>query len=88
MEKTHIDPSTPISELTVEQYLHLFGSISKPKRYEYGLNGIAKIFGCSKDTAQRIKKSGVIDDAIYQNKNIIVIDVEAALELFRENPRK
>ena len=86
MNKTFIDPKKTIAELTVEEYLSLIGT--RPKKYEYGLHGIAKIFGCSKDTAQRIKNSGVIDEAIYQNKNIIVIDVEEALKLFRENPRQ
>lgn len=34
------------------------------KKYVQGINGIANIFGCSKSTAQRIKNSGVINDAI------------------------
>lgn len=72
-----------ISELTVEEYFTLFGIF--PKRYEYGIKGIAKIFGCSKDKAWKIKNSGSIDKAIYQNGNIIVIDVQEALELFRQN---
>ena len=34
------------------------------KHYEYGIEGLAKVFGCSIPTANRIKKSGVIDAAI------------------------
>ena len=34
------------------------------RRIYYGIEGIAQIFGCSVPTANRIKKSGVIDDAI------------------------
>lgn len=72
-----------IAELTVEEYFTLFGI--SPKKYEYGIKGIAKIFGCSKDKAMKIKKSGSIDKALYQNGNIIVIDVDLALELFRQD---
>lgn len=75
-----------ISDLTVEQFLSLQNRMVK--RYEYGIPGIAKIFGCSRDKAQKIKKSGDIDGAIYQNKNIIVIDVDLALQLFAENGKK
>lgn len=37
---------------------------SKPKNLVYGIQGIADTFGCSIPTANRIKRSGVIDDAI------------------------
>lgn len=36
------------------------------KKYVYGIAGIAKLFGCSIPTANRIKKSGKIDQAITQ----------------------
>ena len=52
------------------------------RKVEYGLDGIMRICGCSKSTAQRIKNSGVIDEAISQpTARKIVIDVEKALEL-------
>ena len=51
------------------------------RRYEYGMRGIAKVFGCSVPTAQRLKKSGVIDGAIVQTGRKIVVDVERAIEL-------
>ena len=51
------------------------------KHYEYGIAGIAKIFGCSIPTANRIKKSGKIDKAITQIGRKIIVDVELALEL-------
>lgn len=54
-----------------------------PKRYVYGIAGIAKLFGCSEPTAQRIKSSGEIDDAISQINGIIVVDAEYALDLLR-----
>ncbi|MBL7880003.1 DUF3853 family protein [Chryseobacterium sp.] len=82
-----ITKDTLIAHLTVEEFLSLQ---NRPiaKKYEYGIKGIAKIFGCSRDKAQKIKNSGDIDEAIYQNKNTIVIDVDRALVLFAENGKK
>jgi len=54
------------------------------KHYEYGIAGIAKIFGCSIPTANRIKKSGVIDSAITQMGRKIVVDTELALSLAKD----
>ena len=54
------------------------------KHYEHGIAGIAKIFGCSIPTANRIKKSGVIDPAITQVARKIVVDVELALKLAKK----
>ena len=54
-----------------------------PKRYVYGIAGIANLFGCSVATANRIKASGEIDDAISQIGGIIVVDADYALDLLR-----
>lgn len=54
-----------------------------PKKYVYGLAGLMKLFGCSISTAERIKQSGVIDKAISQTGDIIVVDAELALDLLR-----
>ena len=51
------------------------------KKLAYGIKGIAETFGCSIPTANRIKKSGLIDRAISQVGRKIVIDVDLALEL-------
>lgn len=53
----------------------------KEKRYVYGIAGIAALFGCSIPTASRIKRSGVIDEAITQVGRKIVVDAEKALTL-------
>ena len=45
---------------------------------------VAETFGCSIPTANRIKKSGIIDKAISQLGRKIVIDVDMALELATE----
>ena len=63
--KTHDTPSQSNSE----------------KKYVYGIDGIAEIFGCSRPTASRIKKSGRINAAIRQIGRKIVVDVELALSL-------
>ena len=54
-----------------------------PTHYVYGITGIANLFGCSKATANRIKSSGEIDDAISQVGGVIVVDAEYALDLLR-----
>ena len=58
-------------------------SLSQRRIYS-GIEGIAQIFGCSVPTANRIKKSGVIDDAITQIDRQIVIDGNLALELAKK----
>lgn len=58
------------------------------KRYEYGIRGIARIFGCSIPTANRIKKSGRIDAAITQIGRKIIVDAELALKLTQDKTKK
>ncbi len=53
------------------------------KHYVYGLQGLCDLLGCSTATASRIKKSGVIDEAISQTGNTIVIDADLALDLLK-----
>ena len=43
--------------------------------------GIARLFGCSIPTANRIKQSGKIDKAITQIGRKIIVDADLALEL-------
>ena len=58
---------------------------SSDRKLAYGIKGIAETFGCSIPTANRIKKSGVIDKAISQVGRKIVLDVDFALELAADN---
>ena len=78
----NINPQTPICNLTVEEFLEIFQKLSSENKYEYGLKGLAKIFGCSVSKASEIKSSGILDGAIIQNGNIIIVDKEKALQLF------
>ena len=60
-------------------------SQSSNKKYVQGIKGIACLFGCSKSTAQRIKKSGIIDDAITQVGRKILVDADLALHLVKDS---
>ena len=78
----NIDPKTPIWQLTVEEFLEVAKNLNAEKKYEYGLKGIAKILGCSLSKANEIKSSGILDRAIVQNGNIIIVEIDKALKLF------
>lgn len=77
----NIDLKKPLFQLTVEEFLSLQQSNRSEKKYEYGLKGLAKILGCSRSKASELKSSGILDDAIIQNGNLIIIDIEKALQL-------
>ena len=62
--------------------------VSDGNKYAYGISGICEIFGCSKPTAQRMKKSGVLNDAIVQSGRTIVIDRLKALALVKADSEK
>ena len=51
------------------------------KKYEYGLIGLAKVLGCSRSKAAKLKSTGILDNAIIQNGHHIIIDKEKAMEL-------
>ena len=72
-------------ELTIDEFKELQFEITKEKSYEYGIKGLAKILGCSRSKAYNIKASGIIDEAIFQNGKMVVIDVEKTLRLLSEN---
>ena len=84
----------PVWQMTGEELLFLarHGNMStngetakasskEEKRYVYGLAGIARIFGCSLPTTNRIKQSGKINRAITQVGRKIIVDADLALEL-------
>ena len=86
----------PLWQMTGEEFMFLYKTASQndeatikdnpsqtpsEKKYVYGIDGIAEIFGCSRPTASRIKKSGRINAAIRQIGRKIVVDVELALSL-------
>ena len=87
-----MDYDKRIIDLTVADLIEVIDSRIKqlitenrPKRLVYGIAGIAEIFNCSTATAQRIKSSGRIDEAITQVGRIIQIDADKAIELFKNS---
>ncbi len=54
----------------------------KPHTYVYGLDGICKLFGVCRTTAQTYKDT-FLKDAIQQHGRKIVVDVELARDLFK-----
>lgn len=85
----------PLWQYTGEQLLELLNSraekpqnIEKPesgnkRTYVYGIKGLCDLLKCSKATASRVKKKGVLKDAITQIGRKIIIDVELAMEYIR-----
>ena len=55
-------------------------------KYVYGLKGLADLFGCCKQTAFNIKKSGRIAPAIKQVGRLLIIDADLALKLACRRP--
>ena len=92
----------PIWQMTGEEFLNLtkIGSEEKSEKVQseatvktnpklvYGIRGIANLFDCSIATANRIKKSGVIDGAIFQRNRTIVVNADEALKLFNDSEKK
>ena len=69
------------SNISTSRELTKASSPKEEKRYVYGLAGIARLFGCSLPTANRIKQSGKINHAITQVGRKIIVDADLALEL-------
>lgn len=55
------------------------------KNFVYGLKGLAKLLGCSKTTAARVKASGKYDAAITQIGALLIIDADEVLRIARES---
>jgi hypothetical protein len=72
-----INLKTPMWKLTVGEFLEISKDFIFQQKYEYGLKGLAKILGCSISKASEIKSSGILDEAIIQKGNIIIIDIES-----------
>lgn len=83
--------STPVSFLTVGELRKVIAEAMSEKapRYVKGLSGLMELFKCSETKAVRIKKSGLIDDAIRQDKRggMFLVDADKALELYDRGRR-
>ena len=102
MIEIKVTDDTPISLLTVGQQKELFltwfsellgkknqvaPSVEHPKRYVYGVAGIASLFQVSYATAIKLK-DGVLKPAVMQQGRKIICDAELAMKLFAENSGK
>jgi hypothetical protein len=91
----YVTKDTPVAMLTVGQLttalseaLSIPGRESNPvggdgRKYVYGIRGLAKLLGCSIQTANMVKKRGVLSPAISQVGRKIIIDADMALELIK-----
>ncbi|MFJ1491205.1 DUF3853 family protein [Capnocytophaga canis] len=90
METTLFNPNTPLWQLTVGDFLELIKDAQKSEEsktqttYEYGIAGLARALGVSVATANRIKASGKLNDAVKQTGRQIIVDVELAKQLYHE----
>ena len=81
--------SKPVWQMTGEEFILLNrhalqereARAAQPAADTEKIGGIARLFGCSMPTANRIKKSGKIDRAITQIGRKIIVDADMALEL-------
>ena len=93
MEKK--DENKPLWQLTVSELKLIIAQLiedkfalkeceKKPTTRVYGINGLAQLLHCSRTTANQIKKTGIIDEAITQVGRKIVIDAEMAIKLLNK----
>ena len=88
--KTEINCNTPLSFLTVGEFLKLMNGVKQPepvavsneKKLVYGLRGIRNLFNVSHATAYRYKQT-IIKDAVSQQGRKIIVDADKAIMLFR-----
>ena len=94
-----MDAKTRIIDLTLGEFLNAIEerikSVQKPeeetrttKHYVYGLKGLARLLGCSKTTAARLKASGRIDEAVTQVGALLIIDADLALKMAADKKKK
>lgn len=80
---------TYIADLTTEELEHIIrktvaDALRVTPRWVAGVEGLMEIFSCSRSTANRIKASGAIDQAIHQQGRTYMTDANLALRLFGE----
>ncbi|MDV4022611.1 hypothetical protein CMT54_18225 [Elizabethkingia anophelis] len=57
-------------------------------KFDYGIDGLARILGCGKTRAQEIKNTGLLDKAITKAGKRLMIHKEKALKLYQDNIHK
>jgi hypothetical protein len=61
--------------------------MNKERKVKYGLKGLQDILGCGITTAQKVKNSGILGDAVMQVGRKIIIDEEKAYERLKEHTK-
>ena len=77
-----------LRQLVAEEVVENLPAQTPPATWREGLRGIARVFGCSQATAQKIKDSGIIDAAVVQVGRKIKVNEELALELALKSNNK
>lgn len=92
MKNTENNKNSPLIYLSFDEFCAMMEkrypflkTKTKPSddTYAYGLKGLADLLGASTSTAARIKKSGILNDAISQSGKTIIINKARALELIK-----
>jgi len=93
-----IDSSTPLISLTAGEFRQVLRdallppqrqepatgtSDPTPRRYVYGITGIAQLLGVSKPTAQRYKET-FLKPAVMQRGRKLITDADMAVNLFAQ----
>lgn len=92
MEKREITKDTPLAMMTIGELVDYLGLAPEEdpqpgKNYVYGLRGIQDLFKVSHTTAQ-IYKDGILKEAIFQSGRKIMVDVDKAIELFKQHRKQ
>lgn len=89
MENSAFDDQKHIGDLTIGEFKSLYTEMIQPKRFEYGVEGLARVLQCSRSSAYNLKKTGLLDPAIFHAGKIMMIDIELTLDIIHEeNKRK
>lgn len=82
-----------VATMTVGELKEVMGMVLKehlkikpPHHFKYGLKAIQELFGVSHATAQMYKNT-FLAPAVRQHNRTIIVDVELARELFKENKK-
>lgn len=85
---------TKIADLTVAEFASLIRDVitneklNNQNEYVFGLYGLANMLGISMPTAQRLKNTGVLDEAISYAGRKMVINKQIALDKLRVRRQK
>ena len=87
-----LDMNTPVWQLTVGELIDLVqksmrteeAQREKEKELVYGIDGLARLLGCSKTTAQIRKSRGDFDSATYQTGRKVAFDKAKILDLIKK----